>query len=78
MSASPLPQANATSPAPDSTAPVVTAAPFDDVRHTQQERDSDPEDPPLRLTPGWIAVGVAAIGLGLVMGFIMSSVWLVR
>ncbi|NLE86230.1 MAG: hypothetical protein GX607_07520 [Myxococcales bacterium] len=32
----------------------------------------------LRLTPGWIAVGVIAVLIGVAMGFIMSSVWLVR
>lgn len=39
---------------------------------------SDEEERPLELTPGWVAVGVVAITLGIVMGFIMSSVWLVR
>lgn len=38
----------------------------------------DEQEQPLRLTPGWIAVGALAVALGLAMGFIMSSVWLVR
>lgn len=40
--------------------------------------DSAEESVGLRLTPGWIAVGVVAVLLGVTMGFIMSSVWLVR
>ncbi len=32
----------------------------------------------LQLTPGWIAVGVIAVLIGVAMGFIMSSVWLAR
>jgi hypothetical protein len=36
------------------------------------------EEETLHLTPGWIAVGVVAVALGVAMGFIMSSVWLVR
>lgn len=64
------------SAAPDSTVPVVTPGRFDAA--PEVDPDSNPDDRPLRLTAGWIAVGVAAVGLGLVMGFIMSSVWIVR
>lgn len=71
-SSSPEPHANV-SAAPDSTAPVVKSGGFDKAPDVAPDRD-----PHLRLTPGWIAVGVAAVGLGLVMGFIMSSVWIVR
>jgi hypothetical protein len=44
------------------------------------EASSPPEDeePQLRLTPGWVFVGAAAVVFGIAMGFIMSSVWLVR
>lgn len=72
---SPEPPAHSTA-APDSTVPVVVPAGLDPV--PEAAPTSALEDPPFRLTPGWVAVGVTAVGLGLVMGFIMSSVWIVR
>lgn len=47
--------------------------------HATEDREPDgPEDAPIKLTPLLIILGIAAVVLGIAMGFIMSSVWLVR
>lgn len=70
---------NRSHPAPDPASTVTTETDSRDPNEVHDPHEvHEGNEETLRLTPAWIAVGVVAVALGIAMGFIMSSVWLVR